>query len=208
MKPILILIAVLLASASQAQLKMTLSINGQVIGTAAISQKLDQAGHLKQSIHMSIDFQGIKSSLDTDVESDATGRPILETSTQSQGTLVKTTTLTYGAKSLEITDTENGKPQRSTVAYPKGSLSDASTIWFVTVKPDKKATTTFIHYDEPSKSWQTKSATYVGDETVPETDQKGHHIHHDDGDIWLDDKGLPIRIELSQMGAKLVLKRI
>jgi len=208
MKAVLASLAVLVAAASQAQMKMSLSVNGEPLGTATISQKVDQAGHLKQTIHMSIDFHGITSTVDTSIETDRTGRPILEKSTESHGSDVTTTALNYLADSLEVSRNESGKPEVLTIDYPKGNLADASAVWFVTITPNVNATTTYVHYDLPSKSWQTKSATYVGDETVPETQRKGHHIHHDDGELWVDDKGLPIRIELTQAGVKMVLRRL
>ena len=55
--------------------------------------------------------------------------------------------------------------------------------------------------------WSTENATYVGDEMVPGTKTTGHHIHEDDGEMWLDDKGFPIRMVHDQGGVNMELTR-
>jgi hypothetical protein len=201
-----ILLAAILVQA-QGTAKMTLAVNGTPVGTATLSQKFDKAGLLHQSLHMEVSLGTLKNSIDADSVTDRNGRPVSEKAITVQSGKKSVTTLTYGTSSLTITTTENGKTSTVKSAIPKGNLADASTMWFITTKPKPGAKATYLHFDKRTKQWQTKTATYSGDDTVPQTMKKGHHVHHEDGEFWLDAKGMPIRMELDENGVKLVMTR-
>jgi hypothetical protein len=200
--------ALLLASAlTQAQVKMTMTVNGMSVGKATLMQTITKAGQLHQTLHMDVDFQGMKSTFAGDLISDRNGRPLSDKSVETQSGQQKTVAMTYSATTLTIAETVGGKTTTKKVAIPKGNLADASTMWFIVTHPKIGAKSSYLHYDKASSKWQTKTATYLGDDAVPGTTKKAHHIHHEDGEGWIDDKGLPIRLELNDGGAKIILAR-
>ncbi|MFI5386925.1 MAG: hypothetical protein ACHQ50_12495 [Fimbriimonadales bacterium] len=171
-------------------------------------QSVDRSGTINQSVHFMIEVPSAKADLSFTMSTDKTGRPIRGVSTQTVGAQSNQTVLVFGAKSVKVTKTENGKLSKHTVAIPKGNVADASSLWFISTRPKPGTKVAYLHLDDETLKWSTRSAQYVGDEEVPGTFEKGHHIHHDEtGDMWVDDEGLPIRMELTIKGAQMVLLR-
>jgi hypothetical protein len=208
MKAFTATLVILAAALAQAQtVKMQLSANGMNLGHAVLSQKVGRNGELHQTLKISTDLPGMTSSLDSDMITDRAGRPVFNNSVEELNGKKKVTKMTYTAKALTITTTQNGKTTSVKSAIPKGRLADPSTFWFITSRPKSGATSTYLHYDQKGSKWENKTATYVGDDIVPDTTKKAHHIHHEDGDAWIDDKGMPIRMELLESGVKLIMTR-
>ncbi|HTQ08547.1 MAG TPA: hypothetical protein VMI31_00605 [Fimbriimonadaceae bacterium] len=197
----------LLAVVSGAQVKMKVLVNGQQVGTAALFLSRYKTGDLNQDISINLDVNGHTASFETKMLMSPSGKPIRESSEETDGMRAKTTTMVYGPTNLQVRVTINGKSTTSTVAIPKGNIADASAVWFVAIRPKVGTTTTYSSYNETLKKWESKTAKYLGDDKVPESQATAHHIHHQDGDLWVDDKGMPLRIELSQGGAQMVLVR-
>jgi hypothetical protein len=206
MKTVLSLFALVLAALSQAQVHLKLQMGGQSVGTAVLTQKVS-ATQINQKMHIALSFQGNTGSQDIDTVNDRLGRVLRETMSQSIAGHVASTTVVYGAKEVKVSHTENGKTTVKSVAVPKGNLADSSTLWFITQRPKKGASVTYLSFDARALKWKTRTAHYVGDEKVAGTSMTGHHVHHEDGDIWLDDKGFPIRLEDNSSSGKIVLTR-
>lgn len=207
MKSIAFVIAVLMAGVCQAQIKMSVSVNGMSVGTAVLNQKLNAAGGIEQSLHMTLEIQATKAEFTFISVTDKSGRMVREVNGQSAGPTTKTTTMVFGSTSIKVTTVENGKTKTSTVPISKGNLADVSTFWFVNTRPKVGATSNHLSFSAEKGKWKTANVKYVGDDTVPGTKLKAHHVHQDDGDVWLDNKGLPIRIEMNQDGGQLIFMR-
>lgn len=207
MKSITFVIAVLMAGICQAQIKMSVSINGMTVGTAVLNQKLNAAGGLEQNLHMTLEIQASKAEFTYISVTDKGGKMVREVNGQSAGPTTKTTTIIFGATSIKVTTVENGKAKTSSVPIPKGNLADPSTFWFVNTRPKVGTTSSHLSFSSDKGKWKTATVKYVGDDTIPGTKMKAHHVHQDDGDVWLDNKGMPIRIEMNQDGGQLIFMR-
>ncbi|HVT11218.1 MAG TPA: hypothetical protein VHE55_03045 [Fimbriimonadaceae bacterium] len=207
MKSLTLVFAILVAGICQAQVKLSLTVNGQPVGTATFKQGLKASGSLEQTVTMALKGPTGTANFAYLSTSDKAGRTIKETNTQTMGATSKTVVVEFGSKTVKVTTIQNGKSTSKSVPIPAGNRADASTFWFVNVKPKAGATSTYMHFDVDTGSWKKETTKYVGDDVVPGTKLKGHHIHHDDGDMWLDDKGTPLRIETSQNGIQMVFVR-
>ncbi|HWA83233.1 MAG TPA: hypothetical protein VG820_07375 [Fimbriimonadaceae bacterium] len=207
MKSIAFVFAIFAAAICQAQVKLTLTVNGQALGTAVFRQSLKSSGALEQSVSMSLKGPTGTAGFSYVVLSDKAGRIIKETNTESTGAMSKTVVTEFGPKTVKVTTIQGGKSTSKSAPIPAGNRADASTFWFINVKPKAGAVSTSLHYDEETNKWEKDTTTFVGDEIVPGTKLKGHHIHHNDGDMWLDDKGLPLRIESNKNGVPMILIR-
>lgn len=192
-------------SASEA--KMTLSVSGKRVGTAMVRKSVASNGVVTESAHMTINSQGKTVHDDYDVLVDKAGRPMRKTRTQSLGALRLTYIASYGPKEVKVTVTQGSKTVTRSSPIPKGNLEDSSNLWFATIHPKPGASTTYLDFNIREFKWQTRTTRYVGDETVPGTHVKGHHVRSDEGDEWLDDHGLPYRMDMKTGNGNLVLQR-
>ncbi len=197
-----------LAVVAHAQLKMSVTINGSPAGSGSLWQKIESNGELHQKTTVSLSVGKFTLALTSDVREDRNGRPIVDTSTEVVNGSAKMERYVYGAKAVTITVTENGKTTSTVVPIPNSNVSDASAGWFITSRPKPGAKASYVSYDLKTKKWEPKTTTYLGDEIVPGTKIKGHHIRHaTEGDMWVDDKGYPYRMVLHESGAEFVIVR-
>jgi hypothetical protein len=208
MKLLLVGLALTFISISHAQQRLILTLNGQPVGEANLSLKIDSMGGVTQTIKSTMKGPGGSVTLNFETVADKNGRPIRKTSLTGPSGSLQAQTVIYGAKSIRLQNrVGNGKATTKEYPIPKGNISDGTMLWFTKIRPKKGATVTYLDFSSQTGKWKSKTSTYVGDETVPGTKMKGHHIHQLDGEIWVDDKGIPIRMEHVESGVEMVLAR-
>jgi len=94
----------------------------------------------------------------------------------------------------------DGENRRSVVVdAPKGvSLANPSVFWFIKNAPKAEEKFTFATFDLERGTWATVSGAYLGKTEVPgKPGTTAHRMNIGGSESWVDDKGLPIRIELA-----------
>jgi|GEM_PF-3007908 len=206
---IAILVCGTLAAVASA-VNLTITVGGQKFGTGSVDMKALPNGNLSFTIAMNIDVNGIKSSFKAVEVSKADGMPVTSTETRDEMQGKVEEVKTYGPTSVTVKTTTGGKTTSKTYPYPKtGTVKSPSNSWFLVFKPKVGTSYTSWSLNDDTHQWEKETTTYTGDQniTVGGKSIKAHLITHTKGKLYVDEKGIPYRIEMNQSGMTIVLER-
>lgn len=193
------------------QVKLALSMGGQPAGSATFAVKDLPNKGLSVRLEMAIEFQGVKFEGLLVDELDRNAMPVRRLESEKMQGESRSTTITYGAKNVVIKRTQGGKTTTETIAIPKDAkTSMSSNFWFIRTRPKPGQTSTTTRYSNNKNGWETKTTKYVGPTTITLKGKsvKAHKLtQSDSGVVYLDDKGMPLLIELKNEGNVLRLER-
>lgn len=207
-----VLTLALAAPADQA--KMKLLKDGQSIGSGFLSHETLKNGESRFEVTMTIQNGPSTYILKQIDRYDATARPIESITSDQDGTNTTTRKYTFGPKLLTVAVTANGKTTTKTAAYPAGkSIHRASQRWFFNEMPLPGAVSREMVFQ--NDKWSERISRYMG---LKEIDLNGKKVKAyelldrksdgtDEIHQWVDKKGMPLRMEFSSAGTKLVLER-
>lgn len=190
-----------LASTSGAQVKLQILRDGKSIGTATITQKMRQDGSKQVNMSMEATLGGNPVTLRSESIYLATGVPqrkFQEMSVPGQK-FRRTIIAEFSEKSVHVTIDNNGTRSVKDIPLPKNaSAADKSEFWFVRDKPAAGAKTVVHSFNLEKLEWEVVSTTFVGpvEITVGGKKLKANKTQSDRGIAFVDDLGLPIRMEL------------
>jgi hypothetical protein len=127
-----------------------------------------------------------------------TGRPI-----QLEGTLTSphqnvNIDVAFGVSVAKLTAHAASQSTTRNMKYPPGqSLEQPSVFWFFKTHPKVGDKCTYTEFDLNRMRWKTQTDTYTGDSKLTYNKQTvtAHKLQNSDGTQFLDNKGLPYRIE-------------
>ncbi len=185
-------------------------VQGLKIGTGEADIRSLPNGNVQFTISMNIQAQGIKAAYKATEIGRVDGMPVSETESRDDNGTKTETVRIYGPKSVTIKITTGGQTTSKTVPYPKtGSIKTPSNAWFLKFKPKVGTTFTGWTLNDQTYKWEQETTTYTGDQEILVAGKtvKAHLITHTKGRMYLDDKGVPYRIELNEGGSNIVMER-
>lgn len=201
----------ILAALSPAQVKLELLRDGKSAGFATVSQKLRQDG--SKIVQMSMESATATGVLTFRSESiyAASGLPqrkYQEIAVPSQK-FRRTIVAEFSETSVHVTIDLNGTRSVKDVPLPKGgSAVDKSEFWFVRDKPAAGAKSKSYSFNLESLSWEQVQTTYVGsvELAIGATKWKANKTSSEKGVAYVDDQGLPLKLELPNGVMQRVIK--
>ncbi len=193
-----------------AQSKLSVAVQGQVVGTATLDQKLLPNGGVRQTMTMELSVGGQKYRMHHTAEADRNGRPVREAEDEESPSGKKHTVAVFGSKSVSVRVTAGGKTTTKTVPIPAtGSIVEKAAFWFLRDKPKPGTVENFQSFRMSKLGFEPQKATYVGmsDCIYAGKTIRAHEIRHTEGRMWVDSRGLPIRLELESDGARIILEK-
>ncbi len=190
-----------ICASAGAQVKMQVFVDGKPIGTATVTQKLRPDG--SKQVQMSMEG---KSGADTVILRSesiylASGAPLRkyqELSVPAQK-MRRTTIVDFSSKGAKVIVDLNGT--RTTKDVPLAAnlnREDKSEFWFVRDKPKAGAFTSAYTFSLETLTWEAVKTSYEGsvEITVGGTKVKAHKSVTPRGAAYVDDAGLPVKLEL------------
>lgn len=198
------LLAVGVASAAFGfgQTKYLVWVGGKKAGMATLLQKVLPDGSKSVQLSMSLQLGASAATLRSESTYDAKGVPVRkfqETSVPSQKTR-RTLIVTFDAKGANAVIDLNGKRSTKQIPLPEtAERADVTEFWFIRDKPKVGTTAKAYHFDLETMSWELVATTYAGvvELTIGGKKVKANKTSSDEGVAFLDDAGLPLRLELT-----------
>lgn len=175
--------------------------SGRPDGLATLTQKLMPDG--SKSVQLAIEIAGVAGTtakVRSNTSYGASGEPtrmFFEVLTQKPVTRSQTT-VTFDASGARAVVDRGGKREVKDFslveAAPRRVLSE---FWFVRDMPIAGDQVDYYHFNVSKLEWELSFSKYVGKRTIRlgETDFKCHLVESNRGNAWLDEKGLPVKIE-------------
>lgn len=200
-----------LTAAAPAQIKLEMMREGKPIGVATVTQKLRQDG--SKLVQMSMESSMANGALKFRSESIylASGLPqrkFQEIAVPSQK-FRRTIVAEFSETSVHVTIDINGTRTVKDVALPKGGNAvDKSEFWFVRDKPAAGAKSTTFSFNLETLAWEQVQTTFDGkvDLTISGTKWKANKTSSPRGVAYVDDQGLPLKLELPNGVMQRVIK--
>lgn len=191
-----------LQTPAPAPVKMTVYMFGRVAGTATVLQKIGTDG--SKSVQLSMELRNENATINLRQESsyDKTGRPIRkfqETHNVLQKTR-KTVVVTFDAVGANAVVDEGGKRTVKKIPLPETAVrEDPSEFWFLRDQPKTGTVVKANTINLETLTWELVTTTYKGTVQVSIAGRKvkAHHTESERGVAYIDDKGLPLRLELA-----------
>lgn len=196
------------------QVKMKLLKEGRRIGSGFLKHETLPNGESRFEVTMTIQ-NGPQTYILRQIDRyDAKARPLESVTSDQDGENATVRRYVFGPKALEIAITANGKTVTKTAEYPKGRpINRPSQRWFFYEMPLPGAVSRELVYH--NGRWAERISRYMG---LREIELNGAKVQAyelldrradgtDEVRQWVDKKGMPLRMEFSSAGAKLVLER-
>jgi hypothetical protein len=211
MKSWLIVGIMALAGTSAAQVKLQITRDGKNVGVATVTQKMRQDG--SKQVQMSMESASTAGTITFRSESiyQASGMPqrkYQEIAIPGQK-FRRTIIAEFSEKSVRVTTDNNGTRTVKDVPLPKNaSAADKSEFWFVRDKPAAGAKVSGYTFNLEKLEWETVTTTFVGqvEITIGTTKVKANKTQSDRGVAFVDDQGMPLRLELPNGLMERILK--
>lgn len=198
----LAIFALMLASVASAQAKYSIKVNGKIVGTASLSQSILPSGEkvVQSRVEMA---QGTSTKVFVTGNSryDGQGNPLrqfIETITVGPASR-RQVTATFDATGAHAVVDESGVRKVADVPLvDTASRADPTQFWALRNPPKAGTRVQFYRFDPVLLKWNLTTATYVGQKEVAmgKAKIKVHVINDDRAVTWVDEKGLPVRVEL------------
>lgn len=170
-------------------------VQGTKAGSGTIEQRLLEDGRKLSRVEMRFDDLGIEVSQESTYNPDGSPSRMLQATTRGGSRSVRTAVFEDRQVVFSGTGLDTTK-----VAYPTGgSVRAASEFWFLRDRPILNEKLQYHRFDLGTGSWKLVSAVFVGErETVLAGKVwKVHRTLVDDVRSDLDERGDPVRVELS-----------
>jgi len=197
MRQLVLMGCLALTAFASAQVKLQIVRDGKSAGVVTVSQKMRPDG--SKQVMMSMESAGLKFRSESIYS--ASGLPqrkFQEISVPEQKTR-RTIIAEFSEKSVSVTIDNNGTRSVKEVPLPaNASSSDKSEFWFVRDKPTPGAKSTTYSFNLEKLAWESVTTTFVGpvEITINGVKLKANKTQSERGIAFVDDQGLPLRLEL------------
>ncbi|MBL8047526.1 MAG: hypothetical protein JNJ45_02480 [Chthonomonas sp.] len=194
--------ALAIAGLGHAQATYNVMVGGRVVGQGKYFIKKLPEGGLENYFSLYFSTAEGKSEFAARGTYNKNGRPIRENYVQKSPAGKKTTLLSYSAGSVKAEVVTDGRRITKTVKVPEGaSLSSPSVFWFVKATPRAGSQDRGYEFNSESLRFDDRLVSYIGKETLFAGNRKivSHKIANGMKTFWLDEKGLPVKIDLGTL---------
>jgi len=201
MKRVSVFAGVLLAALSQAQVKLSILVNGKQTGTAVFSERLNDKGDKIVNLGITLTSNGDTITIRSESRFNSKGEPLRKyQETSVKGRRGSSQTIAEfdndGANVVLITNGE-----RTTKHVPlkdKSSGADLSEFWLIRDAPQVGDVVTAQTFNLDKLEWQTTNTTYKGVRPLSVGGRRvtSYVTDSEKGTAFLDKDGLPLRLEL------------
>lgn len=204
---ILIFLAALVAPAQTVKLRAMSA--GKEVGSAQVTQTILSNGSKSYQLTLELGQGAQRVRVQQESVYDAKGRPqrMLQEVRDGKGKRLRFAVATFGpdGASLRVETADDAEEKNAPLV--KGAPSaDPSAWWFIRDTPKVGTRDAYFRFDMGEARWISTDVRYVGPEEIKIGGQtfKAHRVWTDQGEVWLDEKGLPLRLHAN----RLVLERI
>lgn len=181
---------------AQGQCHTTIVSQGKPVGSATFIVKFLPDGHFMEEVDISAPKQKASNAM-VAIYSRA-GRPISMSNNLKAPNMSASISITFGPSSAKLVAHSTSQSKTQDMRYPAGAiLDDPSIFWFSRDHPKPGATCKYTQFEPNSLRWRTLTDAYTGDTQLTYRGKKvtAHKLVNSDGTQFLDDRGLPYRIE-------------
>jgi len=140
----------------------------------------------------------------------ASGRPLSSKTINKSAGETGVVDIVYDLKAANANITVGAKKITRSLPYPSGKpLSQPSTLWWFVNKPKPGATSIETELDDTSLTFKTTKTKFVGvvTKTFAGKSRKVNEVKTSEGNGWMDDAGMPWRIEQKTAVGLMVMER-
>lgn len=190
-----------LQTPAPAPVKMAVYLSGRIAGSATVLQKIGADGSKSVQLSMELKNETVAINLRQESSYDKNGRPIRkfqETHNVTQKTR-KTVVVTFDAVGANAVVDEGGKRTVKKIPLPETAVrEDLSEFWFLRDQPKPGTVVKANTVNLETLTWELVTTTYKGTQeiTIAGRKVKAHRTESERGVAFIDDKGLPLRLEL------------
>jgi hypothetical protein len=187
--------------------KMDITIDGQKVGTASVSEKITEDGGKLSDLRMELSSGGKTVVISETAKFDQDGRPLAKTLLQTGLGPKIDRKANFAGGVAKVTMTVDGLPQTKSYAAPAGSdIRAQSELWFLKTQPKPGAKVKYFRFDIKELKWVEEATTYVGPGNlkIGGKDAHAHLVKSGAGRAWVDDEGSLLRLE----AGKLVMQAV
>lgn len=188
-----------MAALSNAQeVQTTIISHGKKVGFATFTIKDLPSGKFMEEVDISAPAQKAGNEV-VSVYSE-TGRPISMSNNLKTASMSASVNVIFGPSSAKLVVHSGPRSKTQDIKYPTGAkLEDPSIFWFSRTHPKQGASCRYAQFDPNGQHWRTLTDVYAGDTQLTYRGKKvtAHKLKNEDGTQYLDDQGLPYRIEAS-----------
>ena len=185
-------------AAAQNSVTMEVSQAGTRVGTARFSIQITSTGSCVQHQTMNVSIQGRSLVFDETGRDDRNGVPLTRLLHLSSGGQTAIVSVLFSNRVAKVVAKGPQGTRAKNVPAPKGgNLRNSSEFWFMRDHPRIGESVKYWQLDMEHSQWKEENDTYVGDETITIGGRKvrAHKVTTVDGPQWLDNKGMPLRLE-------------
>lgn len=181
--------------------KMTVYLSGRVAGTATMLQKIGADGGKSVQLSMELKSETVSITLRQESSYDKAGKPLrkFQETVNATSKTRKTIVVTFDSNGANAVVDEGGKRTVKKIPLPTAVVrEDLSEFWFVRDIPKPGAVVKANTINLDTLTWELVTTTYVGpiEMSIAGKKVKAHKTESSKGIAYIDDNGLPLRLEL------------
>ncbi|HVL38530.1 MAG TPA: hypothetical protein VM328_03970 [Fimbriimonadaceae bacterium] len=193
-----------LAAAAHAQARYDIFLDDKKFGTGSLTQMVSKEGIKTVKLILNLRVDGGEIRVTNESQYGPTGRPIrkyLETvavGTNQRRQIVAT----FTPGGAFVVDERSGDRRTAQRPVPDGQgIEDAAEFWFIRGIPKPGEEVKALRFDLEKLEWRMQTSSYVGpaDVQLGRRTLKGHELTVDGRTIYVDDKGLPLLMEVGNL---------
>lgn len=198
------------ASALSQTYKFRVSVGGQSVGTATITDKITVAGNMLTTVNISMKAGGTSITMQAAEEYRPDGMPVRTMSSMSSGGETDRSVVVYTSLNATITNTTSGKTTKKVAPLPKGSIKVPSIIWFRKGFPKVGTKISYWSLNSATVKWEQEYDKYASNAKIASRGKMvaAHLIESKEVRSWHDSKGGNIRLILASGGVEILLERV
>lgn len=184
--------------------------DGKEIGRASMKQEKNPDGSIYFEMEASVAFYGermewFQSSL---VAKD--GTPIRYSSAETSGDDRNIVSVSYEKDGAHILSSSKDRSINKVVPYPKGSIKALSNLWFIHHRPKPGEKAAYWLLDFGTLKWERVVDVYKGPRRISVNSRSAlaHLILFDDEEMYVSDRGMPLRLSHGPISQSLLIERI
>ena len=199
------------ACLARCQADLAIYVDGKQVGTARMSQRITATGGKLVQLKMRLDSDATKATIYSESTYSSSG----ELDRRRQDMAVdgdpakRHLTVTFTQAGATVIDEIGGKSSNKDIPLPAdSSRADLSEFWFLRDQPHVGDTVTSSVFNVETLQWEVVRTIYKGERPIIVGGKRimAHVTDSDKGTAYLDDTGLPLRVEMPGMVMERVWK--
>lgn len=184
--------------------------DGKVVGKATMRLNKNPDGSIHFESHVSMSMYGESVEWWQSSVTAKDGTPIRYSYTKIDGEDREIISASYEKDGVRVLVSAKDRSVSRMVAYPKGSIKAISETWFFHVQPKVGQKAVYWSLDYDSFKWEREEEVYRGPKRISVNGQSvvAHLITIGVEELYLGQRGLPVRLSHGPTGQSLLIERI